>query len=630
MDSKDSEDRALTAKLPSEDQPNENVYRMKATASRLSWPETALIGLLASWAFLCVGARAAYYAASSLPMPIADFVGWLNNISSRAFFRIFAEIPLSVLPAAIFVGLLLFHRRACFGRVDGRWTLVRWWYPIIWADLAWNQIALDFSARVASVAWRTLPVALALAYLAPSGRSSKTVRSVRTAIWIAAVALASLRVHAAIDLLGAAVWGAWALGILLRPADRMFLRDRFLLLVLGVPMIQIATSTEELFALVVLLVAGGVGGYLLFRLRARLRWALLIAAPLLVLVSIAIALSAQRTFFNHGGMKIGDSGAYSFCEMTPRQRVFATVPNCGSTEPSCQQGVIAEFDTQDPSRSQVHPIFDETFFGRLEHIVCIDDTIQVGMCCTNSGVADDEATITWLPDDPEEYERNGPEAQARRLVFDPLHNAIFYVGDHVFRVDRETGASSTVVEERILAAVGQEPSSNKLGIFTIDTESIDPHGNRIFIAELGRGSNVYEVALDSLEVQRTFQLHGGGMPSATVDSELSRLYVIGIFGLEVIDLETGKTIARRRTGTMPRPPVVDRDHDLLYVGTTVGGRIHVYDRRTLDPLGEIPIGLYGRNCLITEDRRWFFSSSGIGIYAWDVPTLAARFAPGRS
>ena len=55
--------------------------------------------------------------------------------------------------------------------------------------------------------------------------------------------------------------------------------------------------------------------------------------------------------------------------------------------------------------------------------------------------------------------------------------------------------------------------------------------------------------------------------------------------------------------------MIDRERDLVYVPSTMGGRIHVFDRRTFERRGTIPIGLETRNALLTSDGRWFFASA---------------------
>ena len=71
--------------------------------------------------------------------------------------------------------------------------------------------------------------------------------------------------------------------------------------------------------------------------------------------------------------------------------------------------------------------------------------------------------------------------------------------------------------------------------------------------------------------------------------------------LAVVDLKTGKTLVRQRTHFGPRRPVIDRTHNLVYVTTTFGPSIWVFDRNSFEPLGRLPIGIGARNAHLTAD-----------------------------
>jgi hypothetical protein len=316
--------------------------------------------------------------------------------------------------------------------------------------------------------------------------------------------------------------------------------------------------------------------------------------------------------------------------MPARERVFAAVPGCGNDHPKCEDGVIVEYDTRDFSRAWRHRIFTNDFYARLEQVVCLEDEVQVGMCCTKgSGMDDDEATITWSPSSPQSYERHGLEATARRLVFDPSNNAVFYVGDRVTRIDRDTGESSDELQRLLLSAAARKGTTypGQKRLFMAESGALFPEWKRLYIGEFGRGSRIFEVDLDSLEVVSTLVANNGGVIAATVDRDNGHLWVVGLYGLEIYDLNAGVLVTRRRTGTLPRAPVIDRIRDVVYVPTTVEGRIAVFHRTTFRRLGRIPIGLETRNCFLTEDGRWFLASAAREHFVWDAGELASRFLP---
>ena len=107
--------------------------------------------------------------------------------------------------------------------------------------------------------------------------------------------------------------------------------------------------------------------------------------------------------------------------------------------------------------------------------------------------------------------------------------------------------------------------------------------------------------------------------------ELDRIYVTGLWGMEVFDLESKALLARKRLGFFSRVPVLDPEHDLLYVPSTVEGRIRVFDRPSLELLGTIPIGYGTRHPHWSPATKRFFASSQRAYHYWDAGELAKRF-----
>ena len=71
--------------------------------------------------------------------------------------------------------------------------------------------------------------------------------------------------------------------------------------------------------------------------------------------------------------------------------------------------------------------------------------------------------------------------------------------------------------------------------------------------------------------------------------------------------------------------MIDTRRDLVYVTTTFGPTIHVFDRRTLRPLGWIPVGVGARNALLTADGELYVASDAERHFYWDAAALARRF-----
>jgi hypothetical protein len=114
-----------------------------------------------------------------------------------------------------------------------------------------------------------------------------------------------------------------------------------------------------------------------------------------------------------------------------------------------------------------------------------------------------------------------------------------------------------------------------------------------------------------------------------VDEDLDRLWVVGVWGMEIFDLETGRLLRRRRLGLLSRSPAIDREHDIVYVASTTEGKIRLFDRRTLELLGVLPVGHGPRIPHFSEAQRRLFSSSSAAHFFWDGAALAWRFRRAR-
>ena len=166
------------------------------------------------------------------------------------------------------------------------------------------------------------------------------------------------------------------------------------------------------------------------------------------------------------------------------------------------------------------------------------------------------------------------------------------------------------------------------GSLLLSRYSIHTKRDTIYFVEWLGGRYVHEMSLFPFRFQRSYRHNNGGAIGLTVDEDLDRIYVTGLWGLEVFDLETGNLIFRKRLGFFSRVPVLDAERGLLYVPSTVEGKIRVFDRGSLQLLGVIPIGYGTRHAYLSLAGDRFFASSQVAYYYWDASALALRFRGG--
>ena len=138
------------------------------------------------------------------------------------------------------------------------------------------------------------------------------------------------------------------------------------------------------------------------------------------------------------------------------------------------------------------------------------------------------------------------------------------------------------------------------------------------------GSTVYELSLADGALLRRFEAGNGAISGLDYDPGTRRVWVAGLFGVEVFDADSDRVLARMRTGLGARRPVVDARAGLVYVPTTIEGRLHVFDRRTLAPRGVVAIGYGVRNPHVEAGR--LYVGSARAFRAWPSAALRARFA----
>jgi hypothetical protein len=571
-------------------------------------------------AALLLVARALPYAWPDLPASWWPSLDRLLEISSVLMVSAFAALPLDLIVLGAVALCLLVRRSWCVRRVGGRLALAGWLHGVAWLVLALNNDLFDLNRFLALLLWGTLPLGPCAAWLGRrTGRGVTLVVGAWLAVAILAVAAAPTRA----DAFGAVLWCVWQ-ALLFGPGPRRVRgRELRLAALAGVPAVQAVAASVDV-AGILLMPLAAVYALALARRLARRRRALgwLAAAPL-VIAAVALARGACEWLFAHGGIRLGEGLAYSFCELPERSSIYAAIPHCATGGPPCADAVVAEYDARSLREKGRHRVFGDDFYGRIEQAVCYDDQVELGMCCVvENGQPREEGAVRFRADQPSRIEsRRDGDTLARRLVYDPDRDEIIYAGNRIVRwrggrVDTDVGDAVQAASRRLL-----RPGD----IFVVESASIDRRRGSVFIGEFMHGSLVHEVDLETGRVRASLPAHNGGVLAATVDEPLDRLYVSGLLGVDVYDLATRRRIARLRTGLLARVPAVDAVHDLIYVPVTAEGRIHVFDRRSLARLGSIPIGLETRNAFVSADGRWLFGSASHEHFAWDAARLARRF-----
>src|SRR5262249_59483739 len=147
-----------------------------------------------------------------------------------------------------------------------------------------------------------------------------------------------------------------------------------------------------------------------------------------------------------------------------------------------------------------------------------------------------------------------------------------------------------------------------------------PHHGRdsLFVGNWLTGSTVYEIDLERLTLRRRLEPRSGCIANLAVDEQYDRLFTVSLWGVDVIDLRTGRVVRRMRTGTGARTPVIDTQNGLVYVPTTAEGRLRAFDRETLRPIGILPIGVGARLAYFSPTSGRLFAGNSQAQYSWDA------------
>jgi len=361
------------------------------------------------------------------------------------------------------------------------------------------------------------------------------------------------------------------------------------------------------FGVVLLLATRFPGRFLCSRDRLVL---VLLTVPVVQMVAVLLPAAIQL----HDGRKLGDGMAYSFCEDEASHRLFAVVPHCtpNETELCRANSTIDELDARTLKLRAHHRFFSKSYAGRLEQLVCLPGLVQVGMDYTVfEGQPLVQNLLEFPPDRPEDFRPNAlGDASGDGIAHDRRRNAVFYRSDEDLIIRRDLGSGE----------IRRDIVRNTKGIAPVADILFDNQRDTLFV--LRHYGSVEELSATTFETLASYPILSAW--EFTLDQELRRLYVVGSWGLEVVDLRSRRVIQRARVAFGGRRPAIDGDNDLVYVPSTAGGRLHVFERRRFQRVGTIPLGIGVRYPYVSKEHRYLLATGDAAYYAWDTDELAAR------
>ena len=547
-----------------------------------AWAVASLAILL-----VLIGARFVRYTGWSAVPGVDRVLREVMVVEQQAFLWPWAYgiLHLPTVLLALTVLIVGLHRRLperLVRRVDGRWRLTPLAVSVLLGVMVWLHYLFDLNPTVA-VACATSLLLVSLTELTLVAQVASP--AVLIALWAAFFASWLLAAGDPTERVTIAIWAVLLLGTQRWLLSRIGRRDLGLLRVLAVLPMNLLPAT------------------------------LPIVLPL------------------HGGRFLDQGLAYSFCEVAGREVLYAAVPVCGSVKAGydeCRDGHVAEYDLRSMKRVATDEFFSPTFHGRLELLVCLADEVQVAIqAAVYQGRPVVQGVLSFPVDSPANFRvLTAEKGIGTTIAYDRGHDALFYSGEFdnpVVRYDRRTQQFDDAVGEDFRRR-WIEPVSLKVnnGSLALQTNSVHPGRDRIYLADWMQGRYAYALDLTTLRIAKRYEVGGGGAMGVAVDPERDRLFVSSMWGLEVFDLATDRLIARKRTGLGNRPVIVDGARNRLYLASMVEGKIRILDRDSLDVIGQIPIGFGCRYAHLSLDGRYLFASSASAYYYWDADSLVTR------
>ncbi|HKE12216.1 MAG TPA: DUF898 family protein [Myxococcota bacterium] len=535
---------------------------------------------------VAIAVPALRYTLIAPPRWLDDLIGTALVFEFLALIFTTLLIPLEVLLVALVLPALFLRGGWFVRREDGRWVLRPWGAVVLWGLLVLNAPVLSVTPELTRVYAAMLPL-LALSHF--------TVRKGESRTWVSPG--------------GAA----------------------FVLLVVALVLFSAASSvtivdTRATLSWIAL------GTCVCWLTPSRLRFSDACAGLLVLALT-------HQAFVTLGGLRnpagaseshrivLGDGDSYSFCEMPDRKSVFVALPTCmGSDVTKCRDDVIAEYDSTTFTLKRRYVPFDESFRGRMLHLVCLEDSILVGMSFTSmDGVPRRENVMELNTEDGTVLRRDlvGPGV-GHRLLRQPDGSAVFVVSEYSSVLRRysldhrdEPLRNIDIGRSKFQARFCPFPGS-----LQTEVNAVRPSRGTGFFAEWIAGQRVSEVDLNTGRVVATYVTNDGGNHSLAIDNDYDRVIVTSLWGISVIDLRTGKIVQRHRTEMGPRLPIIDTHRNLVYVSTLFGYHVWVFDRRTFALRGKLVVGVGGRNGHLMSDGRYLLTGGGGRHVAWDLDWYA--------
>jgi hypothetical protein len=329
--------------------------------------------------------------------------------------------------------------------------------------------------------------------------------------------------------------------------------------------------------------------------------------PDLVIILFTLSLIPQGfsslipNYFNFSkSNKLGDGMAYFFCQSPKSGHIFATISNCPTFKPvsekefaNCIQGKIVEYGGN-LEKIRDHKFFNSNFYGRMEGLICLPDSLIIGVTNLKKGNNFYNSNgLEYFPD-----KKVGPELLRKEdrlfgngAIYDNFNNALFTFSEDarkVFRWDLKTRKWDLQVGKYW-----------DVGPLIVGVDGRYFKRKSLFAGEFIGGHRTIEFSSENFEIINYYPSPDGGVLGITVDNDLDRAIISGFWGFSVVDLISKQVIKKIKTGFLPRAAVIDEKNNLIFVASTFDGKIRVFNRNSYELIKTIPVG-YGVRYLLVE------------------------------
>jgi hypothetical protein len=369
-------------------------------------------------------------------------------------------------------------------------------------------------------------------------------------------------------------------------------------------------------------------GLSIFVARKKLSGLTALSASLL-LVTLMQIFSAwlPSTFIFRNAFRFNPRLSLSFCESSQLNQVFAVHPQCPLavfTE-KCKDGVIGVYDKATLTYQRDLHLWDDAYHGRPEQIICHKKYFFLGMNEMKQkrvSLGSNAMLVEFRGNEVYSWRNFAGPQIGNSLLYDEMNDALFLTSEldqRIYRWDFQKKQMQTQIGDG-LSNPWYWPFSHRTnsGSFISHHDGLSKKQNSGYFSEWVNGRFVHEIDLKSLIAKRRFRINGGGSLGATVDEAENRLWVSHIWGVSVFDLTTGLLVTKHRGGFVNRPVVIDPINNLVFMASTVQGRIYAFDRKTAQPLTTIPLGIGSRYLLVSPETKRLFAASHSGSYAFDL------------